>query len=203
MSAQSPQEVRHHQAIDDSLTGAHIGEMTVVVRDQVYRNGSIDVFFSTNGEDAVYFHRTIAPAVVVDKYALRESSGILEIESSLVLPSDDLKGSARLLFDGGEIARFAMPLDQTSRTSLRRVLDAKLSRSFQFGIARVTGLTPFELVSAMMSSRAHSAPANWRVSTRAIAPDCAFDARFGSPCSDDQKEAVDGAAREGLVLESY
>lgn len=189
--------------MDDSLTGARIGEMTVVVRDQVYRNGSIDVLFTTNGVDGVYSHRTIAPTVVIDQYALRESGETLAIESSLVLPSDDLRGSASLLFDGIEIARFAMPLDETSRTSLRRVLDEKVSRSFQRELTRVTGFTPFELAASMMSSRAHGNRPDWRISTRAAAPDCAFDARFGSPCSAGQKESVDAAPREGKVLESY
>ena len=201
--AQSGEEVRHHQAMDDSLTGAPIGEMTVIVRDQVYRNGAIDVLFSAYGVDGVYSHRTLAPAVVIDRYALRESGETLEIERSLVLPSDDLKGNAWLRFDGSEIARFAMPLDQTSRMSLRRVLDEKLSRSFQREITSLTGFTPFELAASMMSSRAHGARSDWRVSMRVIAPDCMFDERFGSPCSADQKQAVDTAAREGSMLESY
>jgi hypothetical protein len=201
--AQSPEAVRHHQAMDDSLTGARIGEMTVVIRDQVYRNGAFDVLFSAYGVDGVYSHRTLAPAVVIDRYALRESGEILEVERSLVLPSDDLNGKAWLRFDGREIAGFAMPLDEPSRTSLRRVLDEKLPRSFQVEITRLTGFTPFELAASMMSSRANRAPAAWRISVPVIAPDCAFDARFGLPCSADQKQAVAAAAREGLVLESY
>src|SRR5204862_452472 len=71
--AQSREEVRHHHAIDDSLTGARIGEMTVIVRDQVYRNGAIDVLFAANGVGGFYTHRTLDPAVVVDRYALRET----------------------------------------------------------------------------------------------------------------------------------
>src|SRR5690242_13008705 len=58
--AQSGEEVRHHQAMDDALTGARVGEMTVIVRDQVYKNGAIDVLFSANGVDGVYVHRTLA-----------------------------------------------------------------------------------------------------------------------------------------------
>lgn len=201
--AQNGEAVRHHQEMVDSLTRAHIGEMTVVVRDQVYKNGSVDVFFSANGVDGIYSHHSIAPAVVVDQYALRESGETLAIERSLVLPSDDLKGNARLLFDGREIARFEMPLDETSRGSLRKMLDEKLSRSFQTEITRVTGFTPFEIAASRMSSRMHGVRPDWRVSTRAIAPDCAFDARFGSPCSADQKEVVGEAARQGVVLESY
>jgi len=95
-----------------------------------------------------------------------------------------------------------MPLDETSLMSLRRILDEKLSRSFQCEITRLTGFTPFEFAASMMSSRAHVARPDW-ISIRAIAPDCAFDARFGSPCSADQNEAVDTAARAGLMLTSY
>src|SRR4051794_20156040 len=103
--AQSPEEVRHHQVMEDSLTGARIGELTVILRGQVYLNGHVDVLFSVNGVDGVYFHRTLAPAVFIDGYALRESGEILEIERSLVLPSDDLKGNAWIRFDGRKIAR--------------------------------------------------------------------------------------------------
>src|SRR6476661_1508388 len=81
--AQSGDEVRHHQAMEDSLTGAHIGEMTVIILNQVYKNGAIDVLFSANGVEGVYSHRTLAPAVVLDRYALQESSETLEIERSL------------------------------------------------------------------------------------------------------------------------
>lgn len=80
--------------MEDSLTGAVIGEMTVIVRDQVDRNGAFDVFFSANGVDCIYSHRALTPAVFIDGYALRQSGEILEIERSLVLPSDDLKGTA-------------------------------------------------------------------------------------------------------------
>jgi hypothetical protein len=201
--AQSREAVRHHHAMDDSLTGARIGEMTVVVRDDVYLRGAVDVLFSANGVDGVYSVRTLDPAVVIDRYGLRESGEVLEIERSLVLPADNLGGHAWLRFGGSEIAGFAMPLDETSRMSLRRVLDQKLPRSFQVEITRLTGFTPFELAASMMSSRANRARVDWHVSLRVIAPDCAFDARFGSPCSADQKQAVDAAAREGLVLESY
>lgn len=201
--AQSGDEVRHHQAMDDSLTGARIGEMTVIVRNQVYKNGSFDVLFSANGVDGVYSHRTLAPAVVLDRYALRESGETLEIERSIVLPGDDLNGNAWLRFDGNEIGRFAVPIDETSRKSLRKMIDEKLSRSFQHEIRRLTGFTPFELAASMMSSRAHGARLDWHVSTHVTAPDCAFDARFGWPCSADQKQAVDEAAHEGSLLESY
>jgi hypothetical protein len=201
--AQSREAVRHHHAMDDSLTGARISEMTVVLRDQVYLNGAVDVLFSANGVDCVYSHRTLAPAVAIDRYALRESGEALEIERSFVQPTDDPKGNAWLRFGGREIAGFAMPLDETSRMSLRRVLNEKLPRSFQFDIARVTGSTPFELAASMMSSRANRARVDRHVSLRVIAPDCAFDARFGAPCSADQKQAVDAAAREGRLLESY
>jgi len=199
---QSAEEVRHHQAMGDSLTGARIGEMTVILRGQVYANGHIDVLFSANGVDGVYSHRTLAPAVFVDGYALRESGEILEIERSFVPPIGDLRGNARLRFDGHEIARFALPLDETSRTSLRRVLDEKLSRAFQREITRLTGFTPFELAASMMSSRAHVSRPDW-IAMRNIAPDCTFDARFGRPCSADQNEAVDAAARDGSMLTSY
>lgn len=189
--------------MEDSLTGARLGEMTVIVRDQVYRNGAFDVLFSANGVDGIYSHRTLAPAVFTDGYALRESGELLEIERSLVQSGDDPRGSASVRFEGREIGAFTMPLDETSRTTLRRVLDEKLSRSFQAEVMRLTGSTPFELAASMMSSRAYGVRSGPRVSLPVIAPDCAFDARFGSPCSADQKDAVDAAARKGLLLESY
>src|SRR6476469_9933301 len=81
---QSREAVRHHYAMEDSLTGAHVGEMTAIVRGQVVQNGAFDVLFSANGVDGIYSHRTLAPSVFVDGYALRESGERLEIERSLV-----------------------------------------------------------------------------------------------------------------------
>jgi len=202
VSAESPREVRNHQAMEDSLTGARIGEATVIVRDQVYMGGSIDLLLSVNGVDAVFSHRTITVDVVTDQYTLRENGETLLIERTIIRPGDELRGSARVFFADAEIAHFAMPLDDESRASLRKVLDEKVSRAFQQQITRVTGWTPLEFAAWMMSAHPPGI-GDLRISMRSIAPDCAFDERFGMPCSDAQKESVADEERSGAELTSY